>query len=1155
MPALAAVVPTELHFNEANLGFVATMNAGFARATRDGQDVIMLNSDVVVFAGAFTEMQQVAYSDHMIGFVSPRSNNATICSLPNAHAFRHRSVAESRASFERIASYLPRVRYVPTAVGFCMYIKRTILVEFGLFDEIYGKGYSEENDLVMRANRCGYRAAMANHAFVYHIGEKSFGLTGTSMSERELRNARILRDRYPEYGRSVVRADQSAAAQVEAVLTGLLPDKNGRLTIAFDWTNFGTYHNGTFEAGKAILVAAARLWRNKYNIVVIGDPEAAAFHGANEVPGVVVVPYNQSKVYAAIVRIGQPFHESVVEELAQHAPVVAVYMLDTISLDCQYLDHNDLQRVWQSALDCMDLVVYISEYSQDQFRARFRISDDLIEVASLLSLDVSEYGSSDQGAAPTDAILIVGNHFAHKNMDPAIRRIVSEFPNTMVNVLGSTSVQAPNVRLFVAGTLDDDAVDRLYREARVVLFPSHYEGFGFPILHALARKRPVVVHAMPLNDELVAALGSGRNIHQCETTEEMVRLTCAPSLKWQDEPRPLGKGQGWDRVAADLDRGLDQALSRVSYRRLASRFERTSELRALRHAAAQGPGTIAVRRSTAVRPLAAAVTAIAWAAMICVLASTLFMVARGYSAIPFWDQLQYVAPEDFAARYFHFHNEHGNFIQKFLLGLDANVFGARNVFLFAMILLIQAGHCVVLTLIAMKANIRGNIRDTLVVATTICFLFGAAHYENFTWGFQTAFVLVFAAASAAFLLLSMYAESGRLVFLLGAVAAGVTSGAEMANGVLTLPLMFGLGLAWRLPRKALVLILVAAIAVIATYASQRLSVQGDPGFVTSHVGQMVIYALVYLGQFLGQTIAFVSLGPVFGSGEQASIVVSAVLGGGMLSFMAFALLVLFRHRDRARPAVLALFAIFAFVVGTALITAIGRVSFGLETALTSRYSIGSALASVACIFIALWMVPNQARLVARAGISFAVCAALVLIALLPARYVVAADDRRISRDAATAALYAGVMDQEALRAIFANPQFVASQIRKLEPAHRSIFADERYLMLGRKLPVTEGTCLATVEGERRMEDGAVRIFGEASVNPFTLRRPMVFVTDAQDVVVGIGFVSLRASQLGKIQIKSVTQRVPWQGVLVAGAQGPFRAMMSTADVTCHRSGS
>ena len=127
-----------------------------------------------MFPGAIAEMQRVAGLDPMIGFVSPRSNNATICSFPPAAGIPNLPPEQSHAVFLQLSGYLPEFHYVPVAVGFCLFIKFLILDEFGLLDEIYGRGYNEENDLIMRANRCGYRAALANHAFVYHFGEASF---------------------------------------------------------------------------------------------------------------------------------------------------------------------------------------------------------------------------------------------------------------------------------------------------------------------------------------------------------------------------------------------------------------------------------------------------------------------------------------------------------------------------------------------------------------------------------------------------------------------------------------------------------------------------------------------------------------------------------------------------------------------------------------------------------------------------------------------------------------------------------------------------------------------------------------------------------------------------------------------------------------------
>ena len=206
-------VPFEILENEGNIGFVRSANAGIRRAVERGRDVLLLNSDTIVFPGAVREIAHVAYADPMIAFVSPRSNHATICSLPQHRDFEALLPDEAHRMFQEVAAYLPQYHFAPTAVGFCLYMKRSVLAEFGLFDEGYSPGYNEENDLIMRANRCGFRAAIANRAFVYHSAESSFEGTATPRSFLEERNALLLRERYPEYEPAIERYLESPPVQ------------------------------------------------------------------------------------------------------------------------------------------------------------------------------------------------------------------------------------------------------------------------------------------------------------------------------------------------------------------------------------------------------------------------------------------------------------------------------------------------------------------------------------------------------------------------------------------------------------------------------------------------------------------------------------------------------------------------------------------------------------------------------------------------------------------------------------------------------------------------------------------------------------------------------------------------------------------------------
>lgn len=183
--------------NAINQGFVATVNKGIGLSMEN--DVILLNSDTEVPKGWLDRLVTHAYRSPEIGTVTPFSNNATIGSYPNLAGYKVLPDGETLESLDQAAQSANHGRQVdlPTAVGFCMYIKRSCLNDVGLFDvETFGRGYGEENDFCLRASQRGWRHVLAADLFVFHAGEVSFGDGGTQAKERALA---ILQERYPDY--------------------------------------------------------------------------------------------------------------------------------------------------------------------------------------------------------------------------------------------------------------------------------------------------------------------------------------------------------------------------------------------------------------------------------------------------------------------------------------------------------------------------------------------------------------------------------------------------------------------------------------------------------------------------------------------------------------------------------------------------------------------------------------------------------------------------------------------------------------------------------------------------------------------------------------------------------------------------------------------
>jgi O-antigen biosynthesis protein len=205
---LAARAGLRLVLNESNLGFVKTANQGF---TLDPDaDVLLLNSDTVVSSDWLQRLQSCAYREESIGTVTPFSNNATICSYPVFPVANklpaNWSVAELDRAFQQANS--GSHSEIPTAVGFCMYIRRSCLNETGCFDEAnFGLGYGEECDFSLRASALGWKHAVAADVFVYHEGEASFA---SEAMERKRLAGQTITKLYPNYQRLIsdfVQAD------------------------------------------------------------------------------------------------------------------------------------------------------------------------------------------------------------------------------------------------------------------------------------------------------------------------------------------------------------------------------------------------------------------------------------------------------------------------------------------------------------------------------------------------------------------------------------------------------------------------------------------------------------------------------------------------------------------------------------------------------------------------------------------------------------------------------------------------------------------------------------------------------------------------------------------------------------------------------------
>jgi GT2 family glycosyltransferase len=184
----------KFHANQKNRGFVATANLGM-RLTQN--DVVLLNSDTEPTPGWLRGLQKCLSSDPLIATATPWTNNGEIASIPRFCQVN--PVPPDASAVARVIALTGSAIYpeLPTAVGFCMAIARRAIDRIGLFDEdLFGKGYGEENDFSIRAVQAGMRNVLCDDVYIVHLGGRSFGPTGLKPDESSMQR---LLSRHPDY--------------------------------------------------------------------------------------------------------------------------------------------------------------------------------------------------------------------------------------------------------------------------------------------------------------------------------------------------------------------------------------------------------------------------------------------------------------------------------------------------------------------------------------------------------------------------------------------------------------------------------------------------------------------------------------------------------------------------------------------------------------------------------------------------------------------------------------------------------------------------------------------------------------------------------------------------------------------------------------------
>ena len=221
------------------------------------------------------------------------------------------------------------------------------------------------------------------------------------------------------------------------------------------------------------------------------------------------------------------------------------------------------RRVWDQALACLPRAAGVladSHHTRAELVQRAGLAAERVSVVPLGVRPRPRPADMAPAAGQPPIILHVGSCAPRKNIATLLRALAQVPAARFVQVGGSFTadqhalVQALALqdRVALAGRVSEGALQDWYARATVFVFPSQYEGFGLPVLEAMAAGLPVICSNASSLPEVAGEAALLFDPGEPDALAELIRLVLGdPARRRQLSAAGLARAAEftWERTA------------------------------------------------------------------------------------------------------------------------------------------------------------------------------------------------------------------------------------------------------------------------------------------------------------------------------------------------------------------------------------------------------------------------------------------------------------------------------------------------------------------------------------------------------------------------------------------------------------------------------